>query len=234
MLRMNKGRRLSFAHRKSLSSPGISPAEGVIRATFVLGRGMSSSGRHRRAAHRGLHRKPSRTRQYVAYAGTTTAAGVIAAGVIAGPAGAAEVVPQQAAAAVHMNTEQLHFRHLRHLDHLAHMRRMRLERSWTPARASTEVVSAGIFSPAAIERLWDSVGGSPGEASTAACIAHFESGGNPRAISPSDDWGLMQINASWGPAMATLNPVANMEAAVKISDDGTNWGPWTTRFDCGV
>ena len=54
-----------------------------------------------------------------------------------------------------------------------------------------------------------------------------ESGGNPNAISPTADYGLWQINASHG-AEATLDPLGNAEAAVAISSDGANWGPWTT------
>ena len=62
----------------------------------------------------------------------------------------------------------------------------------------------------------------------AAEIATAESGGNPYAVSPTDDIGLWQINLpSWG-SEASTNPVVNARAAVSISDDGTNWGPWTT------
>ena len=61
----------------------------------------------------------------------------------------------------------------------------------------------------------------------AAEIARAESGGNPNAISPTDDFGLWQINASNG-SLATLNPYANARSAIILSHDGTNWGPWTT------
>ena len=61
----------------------------------------------------------------------------------------------------------------------------------------------------------------------AAEIAMAESGGNPNAISPTDDYGLWQINASNG-ALATLNPYENARSAIILSDDGTNWDPWTT------
>jgi hypothetical protein len=54
-----------------------------------------------------------------------------------------------------------------------------------------------------------------------------ESGGNPGAISPTADYGLWQINASNG-SLATLNPAQNAQSAVDLSQDGTNWGPWTT------
>jgi soluble lytic murein transglycosylase-like protein len=54
-----------------------------------------------------------------------------------------------------------------------------------------------------------------------------ESGGNPNAISRTNDYGLWQINASHG-ALATLNPLGSAEAAVSISGNGSNWGAWTT------
>jgi Lysozyme like domain/LysM domain len=95
--------------------------------------------------------------------------------------------------------------------------------------ASPQVTSAsGYFSCSALEALWDSAGGNPGDAFMAAEIATAESGGNPDAISPTDDYGLFQINASHGPAMATLNPYGNAEAAVAISDNGQDWSAWTT------
>ena len=33
---------------------------------------------------------------------------------------------------------------------------------------------------------------------------------------------------SWGPALATFDPIGNAKAAIQISQDGTNWSPWTT------
>jgi hypothetical protein len=61
----------------------------------------------------------------------------------------------------------------------------------------------------------------------AAEIAMAESGGNPNAISPTDDFGLWQINGSHG-SMATLNPLGNAKSAISISGNGSNWGAWTT------
>jgi len=85
------------------------------------------------------------------------------------------------------------------------------------------------YSCSELEQLWDSVGGNPDDAFIAAEIATAESGGNPYAVSPTDDIGLWQINLpSWGPAMASTNPVVNARAAVTISYDGSDWGPWTT------
>jgi Lysozyme like domain len=111
-----------------------------------------------------------------------------------------------------------------------------------PARKRPEkkLVRAGRYSPtpvpppvlafyscSAIMKLWDEEGGNPRAAYIAAEIAMAESGGNPSAISPTDDFGLWQINGSWG-RLATLDPRANARSAIYISADGTNWSPWTT------
>ena len=87
--------------------------------------------------------------------------------------------------------------------------------------------SAGTYSCGGLESLWEQAGGSAGEAVMAASIAMAESGGNPNAISPTNDYGLWQINGSHG-AQATLNPLGNAEAAVSISGNGSSWGAWTT------
>ena len=93
--------------------------------------------------------------------------------------------------------------------------------------SGTATTSAGTYSCYGLESMWEQAGGSAGEAVMAASIAMAESGGNPNAISSTADYGLWQINASHG-AQATLNPLANAEAAVSISGDGGNWGAWTT------
>ncbi len=59
--------------------------------------------------------------------------------------------------------------------------------------AFTRPLTAG-YSFGALEHLWMAVGGSGRTASHAACIAEHESGGNPNAISPTNDWGLWQIH----------------------------------------
>ncbi|HEY2279277.1 MAG TPA: transglycosylase SLT domain-containing protein [Streptosporangiaceae bacterium] len=112
--------------------------------------------------------------------------------------------------------------HAAHLAHLAHLK----------AGSSVHTVSSvssshGVYSCSGLETLWKNAGGSSAEAFTAAEIAMAESGGNPNAISPTDDFGLWQINGSHG-SMATLNPAGNARSAVSISSDGRNWGPWTT------
>jgi LysM repeat protein len=90
-----------------------------------------------------------------------------------------------------------------------------------------QTTSAGTYSCAGLEQLWDKAGGNPADSVMAAEIAMAESGGNPNAISPTNDYGLWQINASNG-SLATLDPQANARSAVIMSHDGTDWDPWTT------
>lgn len=90
--------------------------------------------------------------------------------------------------------------------------------------------AAGIFSFTALERIWDANGGNPAKEAVAACIAEHESGGNPRAISPTADFGLWQIHDD----PAALNPAVSAATAVRMSSDGTNWSAWTTHWSCGV
>ena len=98
-----------------------------------------------------------------------------------------------------------------------------------PAPVQTTIAPGPLshYSCSALESLWVSAGGNPADEFIAAEIATAESGGNPYAISPTDDFGLWQINGSWG-AMASLNPWINVHSAITISNNGTNWSPWTT------
>jgi len=89
------------------------------------------------------------------------------------------------------------------------------------------VAPSGQYSCSSLEELWDQAGGNPSDAFMAAEIAMAESGGNPNAISPTDDYGLWQINGSNG-SLATLDPYENAKSAVDLSNDGTNWDAWTT------
>jgi hypothetical protein len=95
------------------------------------------------------------------------------------------------------------------------------------ARQAAVVTATGRFGCAALEALWQGAVGAPGEAFTAAEIAMAESGGNPGAVSPTDDFGLWQVNASNG-ALATLSPAGSARSAVILSRDGADWSPWTT------
>ena len=106
-------------------------------------------------------------------------------------------------------------------------------RSAAPASADgsgklvTQSAAQGMYSCSGLEQIWEQEGGSPAAALMAAEIAMAESGGNPNAISPTDDFGLWQINGSNG-SLATLNPFQNAKSAITLSDNGTNWNPWTT------
>jgi len=97
----------------------------------------------------------------------------------------------------------------------------------TVSSADTTDAVKGNYGCSALEHLWDSAGGNTADAFMAAEIATAESSGNPNAISPTDDFGLWQINASNG-SLATLNPYQNARSAIILSDDGANWDAWTT------
>jgi cell wall-associated NlpC family hydrolase len=130
--------------------------------------------------------------------------------------------------------------HVRHLEHVRLEEALaagKAEAAAAPPAAATGAAPSpspayGSYSYAMLEQLWVEEGGSAGEESTAACIAEHESGGNPGAVSPTDDYGLWQINASNASPSLMLNPDANAREAISLSDDGTNWGPWTTAPDC--
>jgi hypothetical protein len=89
----------------------------------------------------------------------------------------------------------------------------------------------GTLSCRGLEALWESAGGSPGAAFTAAEIAMAESSGQQYATmhntNGTTDRGYFQINSIWG-ALSTYDAAGNARAAVQISRDGTDWGPWTT------
>jgi hypothetical protein len=82
-----------------------------------------------------------------------------------------------------------------------------------------------------LEQIWVNAGGNPAYQIIAAAIAMAESGGNPTATdndsNGTTDRGLWQINSTHG-AQSTYNVMQNARAAVAISDNGTNWQPWTT------
>ena len=96
-----------------------------------------------------------------------------------------------------------------------------------PPAQATAVALSGTLGCSGLEALWESAGGAPGEAFTAAEIAMAESGGNQDALSPWGDRGYWQIASSWGP-LSTFSAAGNAHAAVVISHDGTDWDPWTT------
>ena len=99
------------------------------------------------------------------------------------------------------------------------------------AAARVAASSGGILSCRGLEGLWESAGGSPGTAFTAAEIAQAESSGRQYATNQNGngttDRGYWQINSTWG-GLSTFDPAGNARAAVQISHDGTGWGPWVT------
>ncbi len=108
-----------------------------------------------------------------------------------------------------------------------HAKAAKTAKTGTTLTSSTTHLS-GKLGCAGLEALWDAAGGSHGEAFMAAEIAMAESGGNQFALSPTNDYGYWQINGSHGPSMATFNPMGNAKAAIAISDNGHDWGAWTT------
>ena len=62
----------------------------------------------------------------------------------------------------------------------------------------------------------------------AAEIAMAESGGNQYALSPTDDYGYWQINASHGPAHGHLQPAGQRQGRDRHLRRRPDWGPWTT------
>lgn len=87
------------------------------------------------------------------------------------------------------------------------------------------------LSKAQIEALWVTHGGKPSARQVAAAVALAESSGDTNNTNHntdgSTDRGLWQINSVHG-AESTYNITANTLAAIHISNNGTNWQPWTT------
>jgi LysM repeat protein len=95
-----------------------------------------------------------------------------------------------------------------------------------PGRKRPPALS-GTLGCSGLEELWEEAGGNPAHAFMAAEIAMAESGGRQYALSPTDDYGYWQINIVNG-SLATFNALGNARSAVIISQDGTDWYPWTT------
>ena len=98
------------------------------------------------------------------------------------------------------------------------------------APAKGIVLNHGVYTERQLYELARSVGLSPARAVLAAAIAMAESGGNPRAVSSTGDYGLWQINrATWGGSISQLqNPAYNAQQMAKISKKGKDWSPWST------
>ena len=107
-----------------------------------------------------------------------------------------------------------------------------------PARSTTSTpAGSGVLTSSAtlsgtlgcpgLEELWEEAGGSDAQAVMAASIAMAESSGQQYATGAAGERGYWQINPDHG-SLSTYDPLGNAKAAVIISDDGTNWTPWTT------
>ena len=97
----------------------------------------------------------------------------------------------------------------------------------TTVASTTSTGLSGTLGCTGLEQLWESAGGSPAVAVTAASIAMAESGGNQYATGTVGERGYWQINPVNG-SLSTYDPFGNARAAVIMSGDGANWSPWTT------
>jgi hypothetical protein len=127
----------------------------------------------------------------------------------------------------------LHQKHEAHEAHLSHLQSVGQVETTVATTANNIPGFSNFYTYAGLEALWEYEGGPASEAPTAACIATRESGGQTYALSPTNDYGLWQINGSHG-SLATYNPYGNARSAVIISNYGRNWSPWTTHSYCGV
>jgi hypothetical protein len=94
----------------------------------------------------------------------------------------------------------------------------------------------GTLSMPELETLWVQAGGPASAEHLAAAIAEAESGGSINSTDHDSngtvDRGLWQINSIHG-TQSTYDPLANAQAAVAISNQGSNWTPWVT-FNSGA
>lgn len=101
----------------------------------------------------------------------------------------------------------------------------------TPAGKPSGNIPTGALSYGQLEQLWINAGGNPAKAAIAAAIAMAESGGRQNAknvnTNGSIDRGYWQINSSHG-SLSTFDALGNARAAISISNNGANWGPWVT------
>lgn len=94
----------------------------------------------------------------------------------------------------------------------------------------------GEYSYSELEQLWTSNGGNPASAPMAAAIAMGESSGNPTVVNSIGATGLWQVLPRAHPQWSTQqlqNPNTNAQAAIAISNNGSNWNAWET-YTTGV
>lgn len=101
----------------------------------------------------------------------------------------------------------------------------------TVAASGVSASASGTLTCSQLEALWESAGGAASAAFMAAEVAKAESSGQQYAANHdadgSTDRGYWQINTINGP-LSTYDPRGNAKAAVLLSNDGTDWAPWTT------
>jgi len=96
------------------------------------------------------------------------------------------------------------------------------------------IVHGGDLSCAQLENLWIRAGGRRSAAFMAAEIARAESGGRQYARDPASgyyadgnvDIGYWQVNTVHG--NIPYDPVGNAQAAIRVSNNGSDWTPWVT------
>lgn len=96
--------------------------------------------------------------------------------------------------------------------------------------------------PNEIARTWLANGGAHSAMVIATAVSVAESGGDTDAISPSNDYGLWQINTTNFRALG-VNSVTvrdrdvNARCAIRLSGNGNNWADWCTCWvsihNCG-
>lgn len=107
----------------------------------------------------------------------------------------------------------------------------------TPGVQASGLPSAGTYTHAQLEQLWQQAGGSAATANNAACHAIQESDGNPQATSANPDGGtnagLWQLDTPGGVGagytVAELqNALNNARITVMATRNGTDWSDWAT------
>lgn len=92
------------------------------------------------------------------------------------------------------------------------------------------------YTIAQIENIWVANGGSRSTAAMAAAVAMAESGGSSTATNHnsngSTDRGLWQINST--NAGSSTDVATNAKAAIRMSNNGSNWRPWCTAYSDGA
>lgn len=97
-----------------------------------------------------------------------------------------------------------------------------------------------VLSQTQLAKLWVQAGGNPAKAGEASAIAMAESRGNTDAEDHDSNgttdlgpWQINTVHTQFNPQSLINNPLYNAKAAVIISNNGTDFGPWVT-FQTGA